>query len=138
MINNTLLKILLLTSAFSLAIHFYISFFLSDVCVWNPGVAFGLMGFLPQNFLSTFVLFFLFTVVYIFIKFYRKYTEVAFILFFASFGNLVDRVFHGGVCDYVKLRFIINFPIFNLNDIFILVSLSLIFFIIFYDSAHRK
>jgi lipoprotein signal peptidase len=136
--NNKLLKLFLLFSFLSLFIHLYISFFSSESCTWNSGVAFGLMGFLSQRILSVIVLFFLVFVIYIFTRYYKKYYEILLVLLISSLGNVLDRIFHGGVCDYINLKFLGNFPVFNLNDIFILVSLSLIFFIIFYDSANCK
>ena len=52
------------------------------------------------------------------------------ILFGGVFGNLFDRIVRGYVVDYISLNiFGYNFPVFNLADIFITVSV--IFIIIF-------
>ena len=52
------------------------------------------------------------------------------ILFGGIFGNLLDRIIRGYVVDYISLNiFGYNFPVFNLADIFITVSV--IFMIIF-------
>ena len=52
------------------------------------------------------------------------------ILFGGVFGNLFDRIVRGYVVDYISLNiFEYNFPVFNLADIFITVSV--IFIIIF-------
>ena len=42
-------------------------------------------------------------------------------LFGGGIGNLIDRVLFGRVTDYISLSFI-RFPVFNLADIFITVS----------------
>ena len=43
------------------------------------------------------------------------------------FGNLVDRIIHGYVIDYISFNFLnYNFPIFNFADICIVVSIALI------------
>lgn len=42
-------------------------------------------------------------------------------LFGGGIGNLIDRAFFGSVTDYIRLSFI-DFPVFNLADIFITVS----------------
>ena len=49
-----------------------------------------------------------------------------------ALGNLLDRLVHGAVSDYLKLLFV-RFPIFNLADVFItlgagLLVVSLLFF----------
>ena len=43
--------------------------------------------------------------------------------------NLCERIFYGFVRDYIKLNFI-DFPIFNISDIFINVSVIAIVIII--------
>ena len=59
------------------------------------------------------------------------------ILFGGIFGNLLDRIIRGYVVDYISLNiFGYNFPVFNLADIFITVSV--IFMIIFTLSEDKN
>ena len=42
------------------------------------------------------------------------------------FGNLIDRIIHHGVIDYLSFRiFKYNFPVFNLADISIVIGVGL-------------
>lgn len=55
-----------------------------------------------------------------------------------TLGNFVDRLVYGHVIDYIKLDFI-NFPIFNLADIFINIgAIIVIAFIIFENNNDSK
>ena len=55
-------------------------------------------------------------------------------------GNLFDRIIHGYVIDYLKLKFgSYNFPIFNIADIAVVIGVILIIFeIIFEERIHGK
>lgn len=48
-------------------------------------------------------------------------------------GNLFDRLYHGFVIDFISIG---NFPVFNLADTFITVSVFLL--IVFYDKIKRS
>lgn len=91
------------------------------IYVENTGAAFSIM----QN--STKFLIFLSVIAFLSILYYIiknlktiEMTEVFFLSFLTSgiLGNLAERVFLGHVRDFFDLAFI-NFPIFNISDIFI-------------------
>lgn len=97
---------------------------LNLVYIENTGAAFSIM----QN--STTFLIFL-SIIAILILFYMLYKNIETIackdifllsiLFSGIIGNLYERIFFGHVRDYFELGFI-NFPIFNISDIFINIS----------------
>ncbi len=129
------LKILLFLSVVSFFSHVYISFLQTDVCFWNSGVIFGIGDFLNPYILSSFLLLFLSFALYMLFKQYPKYWEVFCILAISSIANLLDRFVHGAVCDYIQ---VFNFPIFNLNDIFITTALLIILTLGIYDSIYGE
>lgn len=50
-------------------------------------------------------------------------------------GNLIDRVFRGYVVDFLEFRFV-DFPIFNLADVFVCCGVSLVaIHVFFFDKA---
>ena len=133
-----LLKPLLFLSIVSFFSHLYISFFANEICFWNRGIIFGLMDFVNPYLLSFFLLLFLVFAIYILWKPYPRYWEVFVVLGISSFGNISDRLVHGGVCDYIDIKIFFNFPIFNLNDIFISTALIIILLIVLYDATFSK
>ncbi len=133
-----LLKILLPLSIISSLFHLYISFFLNDLCFWNKGIIFGLADFLNPYTLSSFLFVFLLLVITVFWKMFSIYREVFYILAIPSLTNILDRLMHGGVCDYINIKVFFNFPIFNLNDIFISIALIIILFVVLYDSTYSE
>ncbi len=133
-----LLTPLLFLSVISFFLHLYISFFAKEFCFWNRGIIFGLMDFLNPYLLSFFLFSFLIFVICILWKPYLKYWEVFVVLGISSFGNILDRLVHGGVCDYIDIKIFFDFPIFNLNDIFISTALIIILFIVLHDAVFGK
>lgn len=54
-------------------------------------------------------------------------------------GNLIDRVIHGYVIDYLSVKiFNYNFPVFNLADIGIVISVFLLFIKTFKEEVCKK
>lgn len=52
-------------------------------------------------------------------------------------GNLIDRIFRGFVVDFFDFR-LINFPVFNVADIFVCVGVMLIVvFILFFEESKK-
>lgn len=103
----------------------------------NNGAAFGLL----KNQLSFFILVavvVLFAVFYILIKTpsRKKYVSMHMLLIMISggaVGNLIDRIAYRYVVDFIYFS-CINFPVFNVADIFVTVgcTLLIIFFIFVY------
>ena len=95
----------------------------------NTGAAFGLL----KNQKSFFVLVAVFVLIgslYVMVKTpaKKKYVSCHIYLSFilcGAIGNLIDRVLYGYVVDFIYIS-IINFPIFNIADIFVTVSTVLI------------
>ena len=54
-----------------------------------------------------------------------------------ALGNLIDRVFRGGVIDFLDFR-LINFPVFNLADCFVVIGGALLFLYILKNTENGK
>lgn len=64
-------------------------------------------------------------------KYFMPFSIVLSVIVGGAAGNMIDRIFRGFVIDFIMLDFI-NFPIFNVADIFVCVGLFiLVIFIIF-------
>ncbi|MCQ2958189.1 MAG: signal peptidase II [Candidatus Gastranaerophilales bacterium] len=94
--------------------------------VYNSGAAFSIM----QN--NTFILIFISLVVLGFVFWHIFKNEVKLIEIIAlglisggAIGNLIDRVFHGFVIDFIQTEFI-TFPIFNFADTFINIGVIIL------------
>lgn len=48
-----------------------------------------------------------------------------------AFGNFVDRMMNGYVCDFIYFK-LINFPIFNVADIYVTISMGLLIVLILF------
>ena len=108
--------------------------FLSLTYAENSGVAFSLLS-------GNKILIILISLILIFLLLYyiyndyiklnkkSKYKEILYgLLLGGILGNLIDRIIHGVVIDYVSLNiFGYRFPIFNLADTFITITVILIF-----------
>ena len=102
----------------------------------NRGAAFGILQNQPWLFI---LLFFLFvTAVIIFycrMPMEKKYLPVQIISLFliaGGLGNLIDRIRLGYVIDFFYFS-LINFPVFNMADIYVTVSMAILFvLLIFY------
>jgi len=51
-------------------------------------------------------------------------------------GNLADRLFRGYVVDYIDILSFINYPVFNLADVFI--TLGIFYIVIFYGIINKE
>ena len=63
--------------------------------------------------------------------YYMPFSIVLTIIIGGALGNMIDRVFRGYVIDFIMLDFI-NFPIFNVADIFVCVGLFILVILIIF------
>ena len=54
-----------------------------------------------------------------------------------AIGNLIDRICYGYVIDFIYVK-CINFPVFNVADIFVTVSMFLIIFIVLFSKEDEE
>lgn len=107
--------------------------FLSFIYTENSGVAFSLLSgnriiIIIISVILTFLLIYYMYNDYIKIGKRSKYKETLYgLLLGGILGNLMDRIMHGAVIDYISINiFGFGFPIFNLADAFITISVILI------------
>ena len=103
----------------------------------NTGAAFSIM----QGRISFFIVFTVFAFIMIFFLWRTTTKEQRLLrvsltmLATGAIGNFIDRIMYGYVVDFFEIPF--NFPVFNVADIMIVVSVVLILFTIFTDKKVR-
>ena len=106
----------------------------------NRGAAFGIL----QNRRIFFIILTLAIVcalVYYFLKNYKtnpKVLNIALAMIISgAIGNFYDRLFQGYVVDFIEFAFV-NFPVFNIADIFVTIgSILLIIYMIFFEESEK-
>lgn len=101
--------------------------------VYNTGAAFGILQGMTSFLLIFSLLVIIFLIIYM-LKNHEKLNTlqtlaIAMILG-GTAGNFFDRLFYGYVVDFIKLNFI-DFPVFNMADLFINIGVILIFTALF-------
>ena len=102
----------------------------------NQGMAFGLLKG-RQSLFILFCIIFCVALIYFFIKipkipYYRPLIIISGFLVSGATGNFIDRVVRGYVVDFIYFS-LIDFPVFNVADIYVVCScIALIFSILFY------
>lgn len=108
--------------------------------VENRGAAFGVFQNGRVFFIVVTVLVIAFGIFALY-KYYKnsKLPKIAITFIIAgATGNLIDRIFRGFVVDFLDFR-LINFPVFNVADIFVVIGAVLFaIFIIFFDEAPKR
>ena len=153
MSKNSKIIYLILTAIFFIFANFYFSdiilrngFLLPEnplldiTYIQNRGAAFNIFeGY--KAFLIVFSLIACLVLMFYVIKHIQKIS--VFGLFFISlllsgiFNNMCERLFFGFVRDYINLNFI-NFPVFNISDIFINIGVIGIIVIILKNNYFKK
>ena len=101
----------------------------------NRGMAFGLLqGRLL--FLVLICLVFFASIIYLFVKapataYYGPLLFTAAVVFSGAMGNFIDRVFRGYVVDFIYFS-LIDFPTFNVADIYVTCGIIALVFLIFF------
>jgi len=100
--------IVLLLLFFDQAVKIVILNFLPQLVVFNQGIAFG---FLPSDWWLAANLLIVLLVFFIWREVFPSSLIIA-----GGLSNILDRIFKGGVVDFIDLQF---WPVFNLADLFI-------------------
>ena len=108
----------------------------------NPGVAFGLFPGNRWVFIGlTAVVLAAILIVLLTgkVKAHRRVTVSGVLIVAGGLGNLIDRVFRGEVVDFIYFK-LINFPIFNLADCYVVIgaALLLIFYLFLFSEEKSK
>ena len=64
-------------------------------------------------------------------KEYQLVRMVMILIFSGAIGNMIDRVFRGYVVDFFEFAFI-DFPVFNVADIYVVVGVCILAFLILF------
>lgn len=115
--------------------------FFSLTYVRNTGAAFSILSG-KVNLILLVSFFILFYLIYEMVL-YFKYTDLIFLLSFligGMLGNLYDRLFLGYVRDFFDFNILgYNFPIFNISDIFVVISaIFIVLLFIFKGDYHEN
>lgn len=106
--------------------------------VRNTGAAFSIL----ENQTWVFIIIAIvisFILIYLIYRVYREYRLLALILALilgGAVGNLIDRLVHGVVVDFIDVQ-IINFAIFNIADIAITVGTALLVIYVIFNKNNR-
>ena len=105
----------------------------------NTGAAFSILQGQRAFFLILTALFLIGMVVcYVKKIFPKPYFWFLSVITGGAIGNLIDRMRFGYVVDMIEVEFI-NFPVFNVADIFITVSgILLVVYVLFFDKSDKK
>ena len=109
--------------------------------VHNTGAAFSILSNNVLLLISISLIALVFIYYYILknIKYSKLDIIIYSLLIGGIFGNLIDRVVHGYVIDYLSVKiFNYNFPVFNLADIGIVISVFLLFIKTFKEDICKK
>ncbi|AWP25134.1 signal peptidase II [Paenibacillus sp. LC231] len=100
-----------------------ISGFIQLTSIRNRGAAFGILQNQRLFFIVVTTIVLIGIIFYLY-KIHRKQKELAYalaLIFGGALGNFVDRALHGEVVDMLEFTFI-NYPVFNLADVYIVTG----------------
>lgn len=106
-----------------------ISNFLNMTYVRNTGAAWSIFSGIKYIVLVISLIIIIGIIIYLYKhKINNKLEKVSYgLILGGAFGNLIDRIIHGYVIDFISVRiFNYNYPIFNLADVFIVSGVILL------------
>jgi len=108
--------------------------------VENRGAAFGILQD-KRIFFVLITLAFVVAVIYVIFKYKNRPAMLDYSLSFmvaGALGNMIDRIWRGFVVDMFDFR-MINFPVFNIADIFVCIGAGLLaIFFVFCDGKDKE
>ncbi len=114
---------------------------LSFTYIQNRGVAWGMFqGKIPVFLILTAIILVLCFFIYSNLEGQDKYKILRaniVILVAGALGNMIDRVKLGFVVDFFEVKFI-DFPVFNVADIYVVVSMIMIFILIMFKYSNEE
>lgn len=106
--------------AFFVVLLLVIDRILYSVAIINDRFIFGLTG---NNYVAILISIVLLTLMFfLIVKNNSKYYFTFSLLLAGAFSNILERIYYGGVVDYINIFFI---PTFNIADLLIIFSLAL-------------
>lgn len=104
--------------------------------LFNTGTLWGLFSSVTfVNIVFIIISFLALVFLFYFRKEYPKLTVPLALISAGITGNLIDRIFHGAVFDFINFHF---WPVFNLADSFIVCGIIIVLFLIVKDELERK
>jgi lipoprotein signal peptidase len=136
---RTLYRVYIVLTAFLLVVHLLISHRFSDVCTLNTGTVFGLLPDFGNSIFTVLGLAAVGAILVAALVFSRsiRHSHEYWLLVLtalAGFSNLIDRVVHGGICDYLRITSLVI----NLNDLVLTLNFVLILLILLVKHADHS
>ena len=129
-ICDQLIKIVITNTLYPYEYTDIIKNFITITHVHNTGAAFSILSNNVYLLIGISLIALVFIYYYILkkITFNKLNVLIYSLLIGGIIGNLIDRIIHGYVIDYISVKiFNYNFPVFNLADICIVISVLLLF-----------
>lgn len=152
-IKIILLKVCLILSVIVIDLITKIIFYGKDITIFASLISFrnahrlntgGAWGIFSQGTIMLICFTIIFLIGIVFFDFRLKIKHKLYSISFAfivggAIGNLIDRIFLGGVRDFIFFEFAPNFPTFNFADSFLTIGLILMFiYVIFCYKANEE
>ncbi|MCB9790637.1 signal peptidase II [Candidatus Nomurabacteria bacterium] len=129
---NKLKSVIVGVSTTGILIHHLITKFSIRLCTVNSGIS--LIGNTFGTVSYTIVLANVFAIVIVLLSFLYFHKSGFIIVFIGGLSNLVDRIFLGGVCDYLRIGALR----YNINDVVIVIGIVFIIYEILRENTQNS